>query len=416
MVAEEGAPHNGRRPRTADVARAAGVSRQLVSLILRDAPGPNAETRARVLEVAARLGYQPNSAAQQLARRRSQVLGVAFNLRHPFHGDMIESMYPTARELGYDLVLAAKIPGQPQTLPLESLLRHQCEALIMLGLNIALKTLREIAGRLPTVVVGRHVANFPGDSIYAADSDGIHQAVRCLAELGHRAVVHVDGGSGAGPNERRNAYRRAMGACGLQDHTVVIHGGLTEDDGKRAGKELLQAPTVPTAVLACNDRCAIGLLDTFARAGIAVPKDISVVGYDDSHIADLAHVNLTTVRQDAQQMGTLAVRAAVRRIAEPQLEPPTEAVTKTMLVLRGTTSEPYTTSHRRNRIQVPGRRARAPCVSHHGSPGALGVTVGAARQWRRSRALRGAGAPQAAHLARAIPPRGGTPRRGKAGP
>ena len=328
-----------RRPTMADVAKAAGVSRQLVSLILRDVPGPSPETRKRVLAVAAQLGYQPNSAARLLARRRSQVLGVAFVLRNPFHGDLIESMYPVARELGYDIVLGAHIPRQDETVALESLLGHQCEALIVLLATTPAATLREVAGRVPSVFFGRRIPGFPGDLIRTDDGDGISQAVRYLAGLGHRSIAHVDGGSGPLPTERRRAYRRAMKLCGLEDHTWIVQGGLNEEAGQQAGKDLLEAPRMPTAVLACNDRSAIGLLYTFRNSGVAVPGDISLVGYDDSHIADLIYVNLTTVRQDAQQIGELAVRAAIRRIAEPELAP-SEAVIKPTLVVRGTTSEP----------------------------------------------------------------------------
>jgi DNA-binding LacI/PurR family transcriptional regulator len=157
--------------------------------------------------------------------------------------------------------------------------------------------------------------------------------------LGHRDIVHVDGGPSPGSPERRQAYRDVMRRHGLEQFTRVLPGDHTEDSGRKAADVLLQETAPPTAVLAGNDRCALGLLEVVRRAGVRVPPELSVVGYDDSHIAHLSSIDLTTVRQDVDGTAALAVRNAVERIAQPRLAP-RELVLDPKLMVRGTTAPP----------------------------------------------------------------------------
>ncbi len=156
-------------------------------------------------------------------------------------------------------------------------------------------------------------------------------------ELGHRRIVHIDGGRGPGSAERRRAYRAAMRRHGLEAEARVIPGRHTEGSGVETGLLLLaerdSGQPLPTAVLAGNDRCAMGLLMSLTRAGIEVPPDLSVGGYD-SHRSHLMPIGLTTVRQDATLMAEHAVRFAVERLedGEPQ---PREAVLDPKPVIRG---------------------------------------------------------------------------------
>ena len=117
-----------------------------------------------------------------------------------------------------------------------------------------------------------------------------------LVALGHHEIVHIDGGRAPGAADRRRGYRTAMRRHGLSAR--VLPGGLSEEDGAAAASALLASQPRPTAVLAFNDQCATGVLDVFLRSGVTVPGQISVVGFDDSHLARLAHINLTSVGQD----------------------------------------------------------------------------------------------------------------------
>ena len=324
----------------ADVAAKAGVSRALVSIIFRGQPGASEETRERVLRIADEIGYRPDSAARLLARGRSRTLGVMFTVHQTFHADLIQGIYPEAERLGYDVLLSAAAPGRNEAKAAEALLSHRCEALILLGPDAEASYLDGLGQRAATVSVSRRVPHARVDFVHSAEGKGVRQAMEYLVELGHRRMVHIDGGRGPGSAERRRAYRAAMRRHGLESEARVIPGEHTEESGIEAGRLLLgernRGQALPTAVLAGNDRCAWGLLMALTRAGVDVPRDVSVVGYDDSHLSHLMPIGLTTVRQDAALMAEHAVRFAVERLENPELEP-REAVLDPKLVVRGTT-------------------------------------------------------------------------------
>ncbi len=326
-----------KRPTMADVAARVGVSRALVSLVFRNEPGAGMETRERVLRAADELGYRPDNAARLLARNRSMVLGVMINVRNAFHADLVEAIYAEAERLGYEVLLSALGPARDERKVVEALLGHRCEALILLGPKADAKYLAEVAAHTPMVVVGRRVPAKSVGTVHTAENKGVRQAMDHLFALGHRAIVHIDGGSGPGSADRRRAYRAAMRRHGLAER--VLSGDHTEESGVRAGETLLSEDRLPTAVLAGNDCCAMGLMHALSLAGVRVPKDISVVGYDDSHMAHLSHINLTTVRQDADTMAELAVRSAIERLDDRTL-PSRELVLDARLVVRGTTAPP----------------------------------------------------------------------------
>ncbi|HEU4514141.1 MAG TPA: LacI family DNA-binding transcriptional regulator [Nocardioidaceae bacterium] len=325
-----------------DVAAHIGVSRQLVSLVMRSAPGPSAESRERVLGAAAELGYHPDTAAQMLRRGRSRHLGVLFTMRQPHDVALVDGIYPAAERLGYAVALGAIGPSRGEEKAVEELLGYRVEALILIGPYLAQEPLAELAEQLPIVQVGRRIG-LPGvDSVRTADDRGAQQAIDHLVGLGHRDIVHVDGGTLPGATERRRGYRTAMRRHGLEEHVRVLPGDYTEESGARAARQLLQADNPPTAVLAGNDLCAHGFLDTLIRTGLNVPGDVSVVGYDDSPIAGLSFIDLTTVRQDAARMAELAVQAAAERLDDGRTAA-RDVVLDPALVIRGTTARPAST-------------------------------------------------------------------------
>ncbi len=320
-----------------DVAAKAGVSRALVSIVYRDAPGASETTRARVLEAAAELDYRPDHRARLLGRQRTKLLGVVYGVRHPFHGDLVEALYAAADNAGYDVALSAVAPTRDEPRAVQALLDYRCEALILLGPEQRAKTLAELAATMPVVAVARKVTGV--DVVRSDDSDGLRQAVEHLVALGHRRIVHVDGGRAPGAAERRVGYKTAMRRAGLGEQIWVVGGGLTEDAGADAAKRILREAPRTTAVAVFNDRCAVGLLDTLRRAGRDVPDDMSVVGYDDSSLAKLSHIDLTTIGQDAGRLAELAVGRAVARL-EGEVFVDDELVVSPSLVVRRTTAQP----------------------------------------------------------------------------
>ncbi|GAA2786515.1 LacI family DNA-binding transcriptional regulator [Saccharopolyspora taberi] len=320
----------------ADVAARAGVSRTLVSLIFRNEPGAGERTRERVLRAADELGYRPDSAARLLARGRSRTIGVVVRMDQPFQAELVNGMYPEAERLGYDVLLSASGPGRDERTAADALLGHRCEALILLGPKADARFLPELAENAVVVTVGCRVPGARADSVHTADARGMGQAVDHLVELGHRRIAHVDGGRDPGSADRRRGYRSAMRRRGLGDEIRVVKGAHNEDAGMAAGRALLDDGPLPTALIAGNDRCAMGLMHVLRRAGVETPGDLSVVGYDDSRLAHLSHIDLTTVHQDADRMAVHAVRAAVHRLENPG-DDPREIVVEPRLVVRGTT-------------------------------------------------------------------------------
>ena len=325
-----------RRPTLADVAARAGVSTALVSIVMRDAPGASPATRERVRRAADEIGYRPDSRARLLRSSRSRLLGVVFGVQQPFHGDLVSGLYAAAERAGYELALSAVTPGRDEQHAVGSLLQDRCEALVLLGPQSPTATLADLATRLPVVVVARPVRSTTVDVVRTADDEGMRLAVDHLVALGHRDVVHVDGGRAPGAAGRRRGYREALQRHGLPAR--VVGGGLTEDDGAAAAERLLHGP-LPGAVTVFNDRCALGVLDVLRQAGRTVPGEISVVGYDDSRIARLSSVDLTSVAQDVEQLTTLAVGRALARLDGTPVDR-RELVVPPHLVVRSTTAPP----------------------------------------------------------------------------
>lgn len=335
---------SSRRPTMADVATRAGVSRTLVSFILDGKPGASDETRQRVLAIAEEIGYRPDAAARLLARGRSRTIGVVMDVRQLFEAELVTGIYPAAERLGYEVLLSANLPDRDESVSIEALLSHRCGCLILLGPTSSADDLAALAERAPVVVVGRRLPQSrPGRlaTVRTNDSKGMREAVDYLVGLGHRDIHHVDGGDDPGSADRRKAYRAAMRAHGLIGHARVIPGAHTEQAGADAARAMLAEPDLPTAVLAGNDRCALGLLDVFTRAGVDIPEQLSLIGYDDSHLSDNPRIDLTTVHQDAAAIAEHAVRLAVQMTAEETVgDDARDIVLDPTLVIRGTTAPP----------------------------------------------------------------------------
>ncbi|MCX5602163.1 LacI family DNA-binding transcriptional regulator [Streptomyces phaeochromogenes] len=329
----------GKRPRLEDVAARVGLSTASVSLVLRGVSGPSERTRQRVLKAAAELGYQVDRTASLLASRRTRLLGVMVDVHRPFHAELVEHLHTAAEAVGYDLVLSTQTRTRDEHTAVETLLAFRSEAMILLGPTVPADTLAALDRKSPVIAVGRRIADAALDVVRTADDDGVGQIVDHLVGLGHRAITYVDGGKGVIATDRRRGYRTAMRHHGLDAHIRVLHGDHTEAAGERAARKLLDGDALPTAVVTYNDQSAIGVLAALARAGVAVPGQVSVAGYDDDTLSRLSCFNLTTVSQNAEEQARHAVAAAVERLDHGRTEP-REVVLPPHLVIRGTTAEP----------------------------------------------------------------------------
>lgn len=328
------------RPRLVDVAERAGVSTATASLVLRGRPGPSVATSDAVRTAAAELGYRPDRTASLLARHRSHLLGVLLDVTSPFHAELVRALDDEAGERGLDLVLSTVTRRRDEVQAAETLLDFRCEALAVLGPDMPAAALDALAASVPTVVVGREgTAHVPG--VRVSDDRGLELAVDHLVSLGHRQIAFVDGPRGSIAAARRRGYRAAMQRHGLRTEADVLPGGATEVAGVEAARLLLERASAdrPTAAVCFNDRCAIGLRDTVVRAGLALPGDLSVVGYDDSPLARLGTVDLTSVSQEPEQLA----RATVQRLAallKGEATEPGDVVVSPRLVVRSSSAPP----------------------------------------------------------------------------
>ena len=326
-----------RRPTLEDVAERAGVSRALVSIVMRDVPGASVQTRERVRRAADEIGYRPDPRARRLRQHRTKLIGVTFAAGQEFHADLVDGVYAAAEEIGYDVVLSGVTPHRDEPRAVRTLIDDRCEGVVLIGPRMAARDLVDLAGRVPTVALARRIRGV--DAVRSDDTAGAAMAVDHLHGLGHREIVFLDGGRAPGAAERRRGYRRAMDDAALRERTLP--GGLTEREGAAAAAAMLASQALPTAVIAFNDRCALGVLDVLIRAGVTVPQQVSIVGFDDSPLAGLAHIDLTTIGQDSAGLARAAVARLVGRLDNtPTDGGVVDVVRRPSLIVRGSTAPP----------------------------------------------------------------------------
>lgn len=304
------------QPTMDDVASRAGVSRALVSLVMRDSPKVSEGSRAAVLAAADELGYRPNLMARNLASRRTMTIGVVLNdLHNPFFAEIHDGIQEGADDFGYRTVInTGRRSLEYEQAAVDTFLQFRTDGIIMVGARLESERLDELATETQLVVVGRATDAGRYDTVNTDDELGARLVVDHLVQLGHERIAHIDGGEGAGAKERRTGYVAAMRSHGLEDHIAVARGAFTERAGDEGARELLQLATPPTAIFAANDLMATGVLDRLQQEGLDVPGEVSLVGYDNTALAALGHMGLSTVNQPTETLGRLAVQCLIERL------------------------------------------------------------------------------------------------------
>jgi DNA-binding LacI/PurR family transcriptional regulator len=326
---------DGRPPTMDDVAAAAGVSRALVSLVMRGSPQVSPHRRERVMDAAAQLGYRPNAMARGLASRRTHTIGVLLNdLHNPFFAEIAAGIEAVASSADFRVIISTggRRPARERAM-VSALLEHRPDGLILVSPRMRSADVLDAASEAQVVLVGRRVRGGDLDVVINDEDHGARLVLEHLVGLGHERIVHVDGGRGAGAGARRTAYLHAMRALGLERHAMVLPGDFTEEAGVAAAERLLAAGDLPTAVFAANDLVAAGLLDRLEVAGVGVPGDVSIVGYDNTFLAALHHMSLTSVNQPRPEIGSLAVELLLERL-DGRREPEVRLIRPTLVVRR----------------------------------------------------------------------------------
>ncbi|GAA4002633.1 LacI family DNA-binding transcriptional regulator [Allokutzneria multivorans] len=328
------------RPTMEDVARVANVSRALVSLVMRGSPKVSAQRRTAVLEAAEQLGYSPHVMARALASRTSTVLGVMLSdLHNPFFAEVADGLDSAARAEGFELIInsGGRSPARERR-ALNSLLSFRPAGLALLGPVVPSSAIESAAEESPIVLVSRSSRLSTVDTVNDDGEAGSRMAVDHLVSLGHRRIAHLDGGGGSQSALRRRGFQIAMREHGLEPE--VFRSEYTDAAGAKAVKEMLLArETPPTAVVAANDYNAVGAISALEEAGLRVPQDVSVIGYDNTSLASMRHVSLTTIDQPRAEMGRLAAEALLQRVRDGRTDP-VRKLLHPKLVTRSTTCPP----------------------------------------------------------------------------
>jgi DNA-binding LacI/PurR family transcriptional regulator len=356
-----------------DVAREAGVSTATVSHVINSTRFVSDEVRARVLATVEKCGYYPNAHARSLASGRSHVIGlVVSDISNPFFPELVKSIETAAFERGYDVMLSNTNYDPERTSHyIRRFIERKLAGVVVMTSELDAELIGELAKREVSVVFldlgepGIHMSNLRVN--YEA---GIEEAISHLVSLGHTEISFI-----GGPAHLRSAARRREAfVASMRRHlpdarAEVFRGDFKLEGGRRAACEMLDSHERPTAVVAANDMMALGAMVEFRAAGLQIPRDVSIVGFDDIAFATLCEPPLTTVCLPRMELGRRAVEALMTAIDRPDQQG-VEINIPTYLITRGSTAAARThdaEQARRGADSKQGADVRAAAAKRKGS-------------------------------------------------
>ncbi len=308
-----------------DIAQQAGVSHSTVSRALQGTGRMSEETRARIIELADALGYAPDALAQSLVRGRTKTVGVVVTtISDPFVAGIVAGIEEVAGEAGYTVLLGASHSNPDREMAVvENLRQRRVDAVIVTASRVGDHYSEHLQRfGVPIVLVNNMVK---GEYLYSVTCDqtsGAQQAVSYLINLGHRRIAYLGSASRRHSSQmRQRGYELALSEAGLTaDASLIV--APTERKDVAAGRRALQELWAqgPTAILAYNDLTAIGVMIAAREMGVRIPKDISLIGFDDIEATEFVTPPLTTVRQPREAMGRAAMRMALDLLHEKTIQ------------------------------------------------------------------------------------------------
>ena len=326
------------RPTIYDVAREAGVSKSLVSLVLNDSSLVAEAKRHAVQEAIAKLGYRRSQAASALAADRTRTVGLVIDdFQNPSFVELLRGLRAAVGPQGFHVAIREHYrEGDDFVSAIDGFLDSQVDALV-----IAAEPGRDLpALGVPTVLEGTRLHRVDGaDTVESDQRLGVQQLMGHLRSVGHRRIGHVTGAGGAAA-VRLEAYLEAMAAVGEAPRFAGRSNETNEDGGYAGAVELVRRHPDVTAVFAANDTMALGARAALREAGREVPRDVALIGYDNSHLARSRFLDLTTVDSHAYDAGVACGEAILRRLAEPDLPPAAVVVPSTLVVRSSSVTVP----------------------------------------------------------------------------
>ena len=327
-------------PTSHDVASEAGLSQSTVSRALRGDPRVTVETRDRVMAAAQRLGYTPSALGRNLFQRSTRTIGmVVTEISNPFYPNLIAPLHDELAELGYNMALFTESAS------------HSFDTLFDRGIDGAVLTTSTLDGTvpreflrrgLPFTFLTRVVDGIPADAVTVDNALGASLMAARVARFGHQHVGAIFGPADTSTGrDRERGFRAGLAAAGVElDEEAVDYGLYTVEAGRSAMESSLKLQDPPTAVVCFNDLVAIGALNATRAAGLRVPEDISITGWDDLPMASWEIVQLTTVRQSMHAMARAAARLTVERVEGIAGPEPRHVLFEPELIMRSTLGPP----------------------------------------------------------------------------
>ena len=322
-----------------DVAQMAEVSTATVSHVINDTRFVSDELRERVLEAMEALSYRPNALAQGLRVGETHTIGLVVpDNANPFFAEISRVVEDVGFENGYSVILCNTGDDLVRERAyIDVLVAKQVDGIIFIAAGDHHEHLTELTShRVPLVLADRDVGQSAADLVLVNNEQGGYEATRHLLDLGHRRIGCVTGPSEATPSaDRVSGYGRALREAGVcRDEDLIEPGDFRYQGGERAAARLLGLQQPPSAMFVCNDLMAIGALRAIRTAGLRVPDDISVVGYDDIPLASAMSPALTTVAQPVEDLATICTELLLSRIEEGVNGAPKRVVLDTKLIVR----------------------------------------------------------------------------------
>jgi LacI family transcriptional regulator len=323
-----------------DIAEHAGVSLATVSRVLNNTVPVARSKRAAVMKAVETLGYRPNVVAQELARGHTQAVGILpQGISNPFYSRILKGVEQGLRGSAYYPLFASGEQPAEQASALDLLMAHRVEALILMGGHIPDDQVIAVARRLPVVTIGRTIRGLEQRCVRVENHEGAYKATRHLRDLGHVRIAHITGLPWHGDAiARRAGYEKALLDSGVAvDPALIVEGDFEEQSGLAGTEQMLKTGVRFTAIFAGNDQMAFGAGLALLRHGLRVPRDVSIIGFDDQPSAAYTWPPLTTIRQPAVEMGIATARALLDELRGRSFVQPTF---HTDLVLRASTASP----------------------------------------------------------------------------
>ena len=327
------------RPVTmADVAKKVGVSRQLVGFVFSGQPGVGKDTEAKIRKAAKDLGYRPNLAAQSLRRDETKYIGLIFYAAEAVMSELLPALQREAHENNFDLLSSAVTNAEEEIMAIEWLRGHRCNGLIFIASHLSTNRLQKLAREIPMVSIGRRLEKVRCGIVSSHAEIGVESAVQHLIDLGHTEITYIQGPDMLDSEFRLVGYKKAIRRAKIKSDVISLPGDFAARGGSRAAEVLLKRKTLPTAVVCNNDESAMGLWHRLLQAGVKIPHDVSIVGYDDS-VAGYPYLDMTTVRQDPNELAAEAIADLSARILGSKYLAQT-FLTSSKLVVRSSTVKP----------------------------------------------------------------------------